>query len=206
MSSIMLAATKKAVWKQVVVLPRIAAIPARSIFTSSSLYSKPSAITKSPIFLQAQRFQSSSAEKAAQVPEEVRKQLGQETPAKIYTYEEIKNLVTNPDPNKLLVDVREPSEVQEYAIPNSINIPYKSTPGALDLSPEEFEDVFKFEKPDKDKELIFYCVAGVRSTAAAELAQIFGYNHLGNYVGSLNDWKAHENIDLEHKDTISEKK
>lgn len=159
-------------------------------------------------FPYSSRFQSSSssAEKASQVPEDVRKQLGQETPATIYTYEDIKNLVTNPDPNRILVDVREPVEVQEYAIPNSINIPYKSTPGALDLSPEEFEDVFKFEKPDKDKELIFYCVAGVRSTAAAELAQIFGYNKLGNYVGSLNDWKEHEHIDLEHKDTISDKK
>jgi len=177
---------------------RSSAFPSLSSSLSSS-----SPRAQSIVGFQALRFQSSSAAKAASVPEDVRKQLGQETPAKIYNYEDIKNLVTNPDPSKILVDVREPNEVAEYAIPNSINIPYKSTPGALDLSPEEFEDVFKFEKPSKDKELIFYCVAGVRSTAAAELAQIFGYDKLGNYVGSLNDWKAHENIDLNNKDSIS---
>jgi rhodanese-related sulfurtransferase len=138
------------------------------------------------------RFQSTSA-KAAKVSEDVKQKLTSEQPApKVYTYEDIKKLVTNPDPNKILVDVREPSEYQEFSIPTSINIPYKSTPGALDLSPEEFEDIFKFEKPSKDKELIFYCVAGIRSTAAADLAQIFGYEKLGNYTGSTEDWLAHE--------------
>lgn len=128
--------------------------------------------------------------------EEIKQKLSSEQPApKVYSYQDIKNLITHPDPNKILVDVREPAEYQEYAIPTAINIPYKSTPGALDLSPEEFEDVFKFEKPSKDKELIFYCVAGIRSTAAADLAQIFGYEKLGNYKGSMEDWLQHEKKD-----------
>lgn len=207
MSSIVFRASRSSVLKQV---SSIRAIAAFSSFTrtplSSNVYNLSSRSLQYQGLIVGKRFQSSSAAKASQVSEDVRKQLGQDTPAKVYDYKDIKNLVTNPDPNRILVDVREPDEVAEYAIPNSINIPYKSTPGALDLSPEEFEDVFKFEKPSKDKELIFYCVAGVRSTAAAELAQIFGYDHLGNYVGSLNDWKAHENIDLEHKDEISPEK
>lgn len=202
MSSIIFRASRNPVLRQVSSIRTIVSLPL--ITRPLSLNSVYNLSTKSLII--GQRFQSSSAAKASQVSEDVRKQLGQDTPAKVYNYQDIKNLVTNPDPNKILVDVREPDEVAEYAIPTSINIPYKSTPGALDLSPEEFEDVFKFEKPSKDKELIFYCVAGIRSTAAAELAQIFGYDHLGNYVGSLNDWKSHENIDLEHKDEVSPEK
>ena len=44
------------------------------------------------------------------------------TPAQIASYEEVKDLPNHPD--KLLVDVREPSELIEFGqIPTSINIP-----------------------------------------------------------------------------------
>ncbi|CUM55800.1 unnamed protein product [Debaryomyces tyrocola] len=115
--------------------------------------------------------------------------------AKLYNYENVKEIVKNPSahPNSLIVDVREPVEYEDGHIPNAINIPFKSSPGALDLSPEEFNDNFGFDKPSKDKELIFYCLAGVRSTAAEELADTFGYKKRGNYVGSYEDWAAKEN-------------
>ncbi|KAH3683198.1 hypothetical protein WICPIJ_005843 [Wickerhamomyces pijperi] len=109
-----------------------------------------------------------------------------------YTYETIKSLVSHPDASKILIDVREPSEYLEGHIPTAINIPYKSTPGALDLTPEEFEEIFKFAKPSKDSELIFYCQAGVRSNASVELASMFGYEKLGNYVGSYADWALNQ--------------
>lgn len=145
-----------------------------------------------PIF--QTRFNSThSNSKAQTISDETRSKLTNEPEAKIYTYQDIKKLITNPDPTKILIDVREPEEFKKYAIPTSINIPYKSTPGALDLTPEEFKDIFKFEKPSKDSELIFYCLAGIRSTAAADLAQIFGYKKLGNYIGSLEDWLKYEN-------------
>lgn len=115
--------------------------------------------------------------------------------AKLYEYKDVKKIVSEKDkyPNTLVVDVREPVEYKEGSIPGAINVPFKSSPGALGLSPEEFEENFGFEKPSKDKELIFYCLAGVRSTAAEELANTFGYKHRGNYVGSYEDWVSHEN-------------
>lgn len=122
----------------------------------------------------------------------------EETP-KVYTYEAIKQLSEHPVDSKVIVDVREPAELEEGYIPGAVNIPFKSAPGALDLSPEEFEEEFKFKKPSKDKELVFYCLAGVRSTAAADLAQIFGYKKLGNYVGSWEDWVSHEQADKSHE-------
>lgn len=132
------------------------------------------------------RFNSTKAE------EPHRPTISQEEPPKVYDYQQIKDLTEHPQEDKIIVDVREPAEYQAGSIPGAINIPYKSTPGALDLSPEEFEEAFKFKKPSKDKELIFYCLAGVRSTAAADLAQMFGYKKLGNYIGSYQDWSSHE--------------
>lgn len=113
--------------------------------------------------------------------------------AELYDYDKVKKLATNPQPNTQLVDVREPLEFLEGHIPGAINVPFKLSPGALGLSPEEFHDAFGFDKPNPKDLLVFYCLGGVRSTSAAELAETFGYKHRGNYVGSWEDWVTHEN-------------
>lgn len=115
--------------------------------------------------------------------------------AKQYDYKEIKAIVSNPDkfPNTVLVDVREPFEYDEGHIPGAVNIPFKTLPGALALSPEEFQEAFGFEKPLQKNELVFYCLGGVRLAAAEELASTFGYAKRGNYVGSWEDWLSQEN-------------
>lgn len=114
--------------------------------------------------------------------------------AKLYDYKLIKEIATNPEqfPESVLIDVREPVEFNDGHIPGAINIPFKSSPGALDLSPEEFSENFGFDKPAQDKELVFYCLGGVRSSAAEELANTFGFKKRGNYIGSYEDWVANE--------------
>lgn len=57
------------------------------------------------------------------------------------------------------------------------------------LPADEFEDRFGFEKPSADKEVVFYCKSGVRSSAAANLAQQIGYKKIGEYRGSWLDWE-----------------
>jgi rhodanese-related sulfurtransferase len=52
----------------------------------------------------------------------------------------------------------------------------------------EFEDKFGFEKPTAYQELVFYCKAGVRSSAAAGLAKQVGYKSVGEYRGSWLEW------------------
>ncbi|EGV62353.1 Rhodanese-domain-containing protein [Yamadazyma tenuis ATCC 10573] len=118
--------------------------------------------------------------------------ISEECKAKLYNYPQIKKLTQAPNPDSIIVDVREPVEYEEGHIPGAINIPFKSSPGALGLNAEEFEENFGFKKPDADKELIFYCLAGIRSTAAEDLAKTFGYKKRGNYVGSYEDWVANE--------------
>ena len=66
----------------------------------------------------------------------------------------------------------------------------KSQPDAMFLPEEEFEDRFGFSKPAMDKELVFYCRAGVRSSAAVQLAKQVGYENVAEYKGSWLDWES----------------
>ncbi|KAL7267536.1 hypothetical protein RUND412_009870 [Rhizina undulata] len=109
--------------------------------------------------------------------------------SKVYDFEEIGALAASRSPDHILIDVREPGEYQAGFIPTAINIPIGSAPDALSLSADEFEDRFGFAKPPADKELVFYCKAGVRSSAAAQLALQNGYEKVGEYRGSWLDWE-----------------
>jgi len=89
----------------------------------------------------------------------------------------------------VLIDVREPGELASTGrIPGALNIPVTTAPDAFFLSEEEFEDKFGFERPAKDAEVVFYCKAGVRSRAAAGLAQSAGWERVGEFPGSWNVW------------------
>lgn len=97
-------------------------------------------------------------------------------------------LTAGPAPNPAS-DVREPSEYNDGYIPGAINLPIKSQPDALFLPSHEFEDRFGFEKPSADQEVVFYCKSGVRSSAAAQMAQQLGYTKVAEYRGSWLDWQ-----------------
>jgi len=110
--------------------------------------------------------------------------------SKIYKFEDVQAHLVNPSPNTILIDTREPSELQATGtIPGSLNIPITSKPDSFVISAEEFEDRMGFERPAKDKEVVFYCRAGVRSRAAAELASQAGWEKVGEYSGSWLDWE-----------------
>ncbi|CCX05842.1 Rhodanese-like domain-containing protein [Pyronema domesticum] len=95
--------------------------------------------------------------------------------------------------SSILIDVREPSEFQAGAIPGALNLPITSAPEALCLPEDEFVDRFGFAKPPKDAEVVFYCKAGVRSAAAAQLALQMGYEKVAEYPGSWVDWVKRTN-------------
>ncbi|CAP70360.1 uncharacterized protein PODANS_3_4430 [Podospora anserina S mat+] len=110
-------------------------------------------------------------------------------PSKIYDFSSLQKLISNPSPKVTIIDSREPGELQQTGhIPSAINIPVTTSPDSFFISPEEFEDRFGFPRPAKDQELIFYCKAGVRSRAAAQLAKQAGWEKVGEYPGSWLDW------------------
>ncbi|KAJ5746527.1 Thiosulfate sulfurtransferase rdl2 mitochondrial [Penicillium odoratum] len=102
--------------------------------------------------------------------------------------------VSSPTHTPILIDVREPAELTATGIiPTAICIPLASQPDALYLTADEFETRFGFPKPSvgKNQKIVFYCKAGVRARAAAQLAVQAGYDpeSLGVYDGSWLDWK-----------------
>lgn len=95
----------------------------------------------------------------------------------------------------IFVDVREPAELNGTGIiPSAISIPLASQADAIFLTEDEFETRFGFPKPpmDGDGKIVFYCKAGVRAQAAAQMAVQAGYDpeRIGVYYGSWLDWAA----------------
>lgn len=111
-------------------------------------------------------------------------------PSTLYNFADIQEFLAAPQPDRIIIDVREPAELLETGtIPGSKNIPVTTSPDAFFLSPEEFEDKFGFERPGKADEVVFFCKAGVRSKAAARMAQQAAFGgQTGEYPGSWLDW------------------
>ena len=103
---------------------------------------------------------------------------------------QVKSLTASPSADRILIDVREPSELQSSGrISGAHNLPITSSPDGLFLPAEEFEDKFGFPKPKASDEVIFYCKAGVRSRSAAGIARMAGWEKVGEYPGSWKDWE-----------------
>lgn len=108
---------------------------------------------------------------------------------KIWSFEDVQKLTQEAKPNVVIVDVREPGELQSTGrIPGAVNIPVTSQPDSFHISDDDFEDRFGYARPGRDRELVFYCKAGVRGRAAAGLAREAGWSAIGEYPGSWLDW------------------
>lgn len=108
----------------------------------------------------------------------------------VASFEEVKSV--KDQKNKVLIDVREPSELQETGvIPGSINIPLGEVESALKLPPKEFHSKFGRTKPDSSTEIIFSCKMGKRSADAQEIASKLGFTNIKNYTGGWLDWEEH---------------
>ena len=77
-----------------------------------------------------------------------------------------------------LLDVREPDEYEQGAVPNAVHVPR----GQLEFSIEG-------RLPDKSKPIAIYCAGGVRSAFAAKTLQDLGYTDVVSVIGGFNKWK-----------------
>ena len=75
-----------------------------------------------------------------------------------------------------ILDVREPDELNEGYIENSVLIPL-----------DELKNRAESELTDKQKTLLVYCRSGKRSREAAELLDDMGYKDVLDFGGIL-DW------------------
>src|SRR6188474_1205580 len=77
-----------------------------------------------------------------------------------------------------VLDIREPDEYQEGAIPGAIHIPR----GHLESQVEN-------RLTDKTTPVLVYCASGVRSVFAANTLQELGYETVAEMAGGFNRWK-----------------
>uniref|UniRef100_A0A182XZ05 Rhodanese domain-containing protein n=1 Tax=Anopheles stephensi TaxID=30069 RepID=A0A182XZ05_ANOST len=97
-------------------------------------------------------------------------------PQLVATTADIDDLPNHPE--KLLIDVREPSELAATGqIPTSINIPLKTVRTELSLTPEAFEQKYGRKKPAASDPIIFSCRSGVRAGQAALEADQLGFKN-----------------------------
>ena len=78
----------------------------------------------------------------------------------------------------IVLDVREPEEYDQGALPNAIHIPR----GHLESQVES-------RLIDKDAPIVVYSAAGVRSAFAAKTLQELGYTDVVSLVGGFGKWK-----------------
>jgi rhodanese-related sulfurtransferase len=79
----------------------------------------------------------------------------------------------------VIVDVRDPAEIEENHIPDAINM----SRGTIEFEVEE-----KF--PDRNTTIICHCGGGGRSALAAESLQKMGYKNVRSMAGGFRAWKA----------------
>lgn len=77
-----------------------------------------------------------------------------------------------------LLDVREPDEYAQGAIPGSLHLPR----GSLELQVEGI-------LADKAHPIVVYCAGGVRSVLVAKVLQDLGYEDVVSMIGGFNRWK-----------------
>ena len=78
----------------------------------------------------------------------------------------------------LVLDVREPDEFEQGALPNVLHIPR----GHLEAQIEG-------RATDRDQTIVVYCAGGVRSAFAARTLQELGYTNVLSMAGGFGRWK-----------------
>ena len=101
--------------------------------------------------------------------QEAKSQINEVTP------EEVEKLLTE---DWLILDVREPDEISQGAIPGSIHI----ARGNLESSIEG-------RIPDKNTKIVAMCAGGARSAFAAQSLQMLDYGEVVSMDGGFNRWK-----------------
>ncbi|MCU4186550.1 molybdopterin-synthase adenylyltransferase MoeB [Acidiferrimicrobium sp. IK] len=81
-------------------------------------------------------------------------------------------------PGTVVLDVREPDEYEQGAIPGAIHIPR----GHLESQVEN-------KVLNHDAHVVIYCAGGTRSAFAADTMRLLGYSDVASMAGGFNKWK-----------------
>ena len=91
------------------------------------------------------------------------------------TVTELQQRLEEPVNNFILIDVREPWELEVCSFPSAIEIPMGQVPGRV-------------EEIDPDQDVIIVCHHGIRSQQVAYYLQNAGFEKLFNLRGGIDAW------------------
>ncbi|MHB8671824.1 MAG: molybdopterin-synthase adenylyltransferase MoeB [Acidimicrobiales bacterium] len=81
-------------------------------------------------------------------------------------------------PGTVVLDVREPDEYEQGALPGAMHIPRGQLEGAIES-----------RVADRDTPLVVYCAGGTRSAFATRTLGELGYTDVVSVIGGFNRWK-----------------
>jgi len=81
-------------------------------------------------------------------------------------------------PGTVVLDVREPDEYEQGALPGALHIPRG-----------QLESGIEGRVPEKDTPVVIYCAGGTRSAFAAKTMAELGYTDVVSVMGGFNKWK-----------------
>ncbi|XP_064638591.1 thiosulfate sulfurtransferase/rhodanese-like domain-containing protein 3 isoform X1 [Lineus longissimus] len=108
------------------------------------------------------------------------------------SYEQFLSLLESKDIQ--LFDVREPEECRTTGvIPSAVNIPLGEVKKAFSMSESEFVQKYRVNMPSKmDRNVVFYGLGPIKSTAALELVHKVGYKNARHYIGGWEEWQMRQ--------------
>jgi len=89
------------------------------------------------------------------------------------------------DGSVLLLDVREPGELQAGFLPGALNIPR----GVLELKADLHFPMRESKLTDRDQEIIIYCASGGRSLLAGATLQEMGFTNVSSMACGFGGWQ-----------------
>ncbi len=91
------------------------------------------------------------------------------------TVRELKEQLDKGTPNLVVIDVREPWELNVCSLPGAVSIPMRAIPA-------------RYPELPKDAEIVVVCHHGIRSQQVANYLERMGFDKLNNLVGGVAAW------------------
>lgn len=115
---------------------------------------------------------------------------------------DIEQLLLYPEPGTFLIDCRMETEKMHRWVPHSHWLPRDEVEYALQLTPEEFRDMYGFRRPSKSDDVILFSHDGIASEQSGWEWRKQYYQHVYNYRGGTNELFGEKYADFHMKESL----
>lgn len=117
-------------------------------------------------------------------------------------WKDVMQLIRYPEPRSVMIDCRmSPSRMHRW-VPHSHWLPRDEVEYALQLSAEDFKELYGFSKPQKDEDVILFSHDGLASEQAGWEWKKQYFQHVYNYRGGTNELFEEKYNDFDVKEKL----